>query len=189
VWSPPHLFGGGLSVRGAELAECSKRFEGRGSAPDQPVLRGIGSVVSTAGYGRSGSGWTGNRMSAVADFVDELAVPPLASGCRRDRPWPMLDEDCAVRCGKCGRLQATRLRAESAKAAALDTAHGARRVACNGCGGVFEPAAHGVVALLACAGCGREVPATAISRTEDSATAPRPTPLSADPHLALELQR
>jgi hypothetical protein len=128
-------------------------------------------------------------MSAVADFVDELAVPPLASGCRCDRPWPMLDEDCAVRCGKCGRLQATRLRAESEKAAALDTAHGARRVACNECGGVFEPATHGVVALLAYAGCGREVPATEISRTEDSATAPRPTPLSADPHLDLEGQR
>jgi hypothetical protein len=82
-----------------------------------------------------------------------------------------------------------RVESERAKAAALDTAHGARRVACNGCDGVFEPAAHGVVALLPCAGCGREVPATEISRTEDSATAPRPTPLSADPHLHLEGQR
>ena len=60
VWSPPPpVWGRVVQCGGAELAECSKRFEGRGSAPDQPALRGIGSVVSTAGYGRRGSAWTG----------------------------------------------------------------------------------------------------------------------------------
>lgn len=42
---------------------------------------------------------------------------------------------------------------------------------CNRCGGAFAPATDGVVALLRCADCGREVPASALHPSPGQRTA------------------